>query len=112
MRRVDADAGYVPPFMPPHVKHGGWNAYGHYKCRCNPCREWRREYDRNYAARNQWLRATNRAACRQYLKERGVQLLGHSPLVRNPHGLATMVSVVLGEDLYAYVQTYRKEHPQ
>lgn len=40
---VDGEAAWLPA----SVDHGTLNAYGHYKCRCEPCKSARRSYDRD-----------------------------------------------------------------
>jgi hypothetical protein len=44
-----------PVDTPPHVTHPSLNAYQHYRCRCGPCLEFRRSYDRE---RMEYIRNT------------------------------------------------------
>lgn len=36
-----------PVQLPDKYKHGGATAYNKFRCRCEPCQEWRRSYDRH-----------------------------------------------------------------
>ena len=98
--------------LPPSVHHGGPNAYGHYRCRCRLCKQWRRDYDNGVTARNAWLRGTEFEAARQYAKSKGVHVSRPGPFWRNPTALARMIAAVLGEDFYRVVDEYRKRNPQ
>lgn len=39
----------APVELPEHLRHGTSTSYCKpYRCRCDPCQEWRRAYDREY----------------------------------------------------------------
>lgn len=44
------DPPQEPVELPPRVKHGGFQAYQVYKCRCGPCQDHHRSYQRAAAA--------------------------------------------------------------
>ena len=94
--------------LPPSVKHGTANAYGHYKCRCDPCRKWRRDYDRPRTRDQVVWQRTRRAACRSYVWSKGLRFYGSGPFSRNPIRLAVVLSQYLGDDLTAYINDYAR----
>ena len=95
--------------LPPHIGHGTATAHGHYRCRCEDCRRWRREYDRP-RRRNQveWQR-NRREACRQYVWSKGLRFYGSGPFYRNPVRLAVLLAEYLNDDLTAYVNEYIRQ---
>lgn len=50
------DPPQPPVTLPPRVAHGGLTAYQDYGCRCGPCQENKRQYERDAAK----LRTTRR----------------------------------------------------
>lgn len=87
-----------PVRLPDGVEHGSPSAYNKHRCRCAPCFEWRRGYDRMKRERAALLRKERRMTDREYLLTRGIELWGPGPFSRNPTVLANIVRRYLGDE--------------
>lgn len=100
----------IPVQLPDGVEHGTANAYGHYHCGCDRCFGWRQRYDRgraDMAVRTRYLRQD---AAREYLRGRGLALIGPGPFRRSPYRLALLVARWLNDDLETYVRDYTRRN--
>lgn len=105
-RRYTRRRSPTPVQLPPTVRHGTANAYGHYGCGCDKCHNWRVGYDTDRTATQAWLKLVRKDGAKEYLRARGITLVGPGPFRRDPLQLARLVARWQNDDIETWLNDY------